>query len=82
MPVIRRIAESVSHGTSGGGTTLSRVQGRPTERQEATDTGRVGRLTNLTEAELLELKAKLEAKGKVVPETCSRNADLAVSATG
>ena len=42
-------------------------RGRPTERQEATDTGRVGRLTNLTEAELLELKAKLEAKGKVVP---------------
>ena len=49
-----------------GDALATRVLGRPTERVETADVGKVGRLTTLTEAELLELKAKLES-GDLVP---------------
>ena len=46
---------------------LTRVFGRPTERIETEHKAPLGRLTNLTEAELRKLRAELEESGVVTP---------------
>ena len=50
-----------------GDALATRVLGRPTERVETTETTELGRLTNLTEEQLLTLRAELDGEGVVAP---------------